>query len=38
MGLYISAEIIKEHHGTIGVESKINKGSTISFCLPAVKQ
>lgn len=38
MGLYISSEIIKEHHGTIGVESKINKGTTISFCLPAVEE
>lgn len=37
MGLYISSEIIKEHHGTIGVESTINKGSVISFSLPVVK-
>jgi two-component system phosphate regulon sensor histidine kinase PhoR len=38
MGLYISAEIIKDHHGTMSVESKIAKGSTISFSLPVLKE
>jgi signal transduction histidine kinase len=34
MGLYISSEIIKRHHGRIWVESKKEAGSTFSFCLP----
>ena len=34
MGLYISSEIIKAHHGNIGVESTFNKGSKFYFTLP----
>jgi two-component system CheB/CheR fusion protein len=34
MGLYISSEIIREHNGKIGVESKLHEGTTISFILP----
>jgi len=34
LGLYISAEIIKRHHGTIGVESEHGIGSTFYFELP----
>jgi two-component system CheB/CheR fusion protein len=34
MGLYISAEIIKEHNGTMSVNSKLNDGSVFSFSLP----
>ncbi|QNK63874.1 PAS domain S-box protein [Pedobacter sp. PAMC26386] len=34
MGLYISMEIIKNHKGTIGVQSRINKGSTFYILLP----
>jgi len=37
MGLYISAEIIKEHNGLMNVKSKINQGSIISFSLPILK-
>ncbi len=33
MGLYISMEIIKSHHGTMGVKSKLNEGSTFYFLL-----
>src|SRR5690606_8092863 len=33
MGLYISMEIIKSHQGTMGVESKIEEGSTFYFML-----
>lgn len=34
LGLYISSEIIKRHHGKIGVESKTGKGSNFYFELP----
>ncbi|MGK2861003.1 MAG: sensor histidine kinase, partial [Chitinophagaceae bacterium] len=34
IGLYISSEIIKEHHGVFEVKSKVNDGSTFSFSLP----
>jgi two-component system phosphate regulon sensor histidine kinase PhoR len=34
MGLYISAEIIKEHNGSMSVSSKLNEGSVFSFSLP----
>jgi two-component system phosphate regulon sensor histidine kinase PhoR len=37
MGLYISAEIIHNHKGEIGAESKLNKGSTFYFELPLVE-
>ncbi len=34
IGLYISSEIIKHHHGRIWVESQKGAGSTFSFSLP----
>lgn len=34
IGLYICAEIIKQHHGTIGVSSEVGEGSTFYFTLP----
>jgi|GEM_PF-697336 len=34
IGLYISAEIIQRHEGSIGVESEEGKGSTFYFTLP----
>ena len=34
IGLYISSEIIKRHHGRIWVESQKGAGSTFSFSLP----
>ncbi|WP_415327607.1 response regulator [Chryseobacterium sp. MMS23-Vi53] len=34
IGLFICSEIIKQHHGTIGVSSIVNEGSTFYFTLP----
>ena len=34
IGLFIAAEIIQRHHGKIGVESKLGKGSEFYFSLP----
>ncbi|MDP9046887.1 MAG: PAS domain S-box protein [Bacteroidota bacterium] len=34
MGLYISAEIIQNHNGTIGVDGELGKGATFYFDLP----
>ncbi|MBA2284725.1 MAG: PAS domain-containing protein, partial [Ktedonobacteraceae bacterium] len=38
IGLYISNEIIKRHHGTIWVESRKGEGATFSFSLPLSRQ
>jgi len=37
VGLFISSEIIKAHHGRIWAESKIGKGSVFYFCIPVMK-
>ncbi|HZX58895.1 MAG TPA: ATP-binding protein, partial [Mucilaginibacter sp.] len=34
IGLYVSAEIVRLHGGTIGVDSEIGKGSSFWFELP----
>jgi PAS domain S-box-containing protein len=34
LGLYIAAEFVKRHGGTIWVESEEGKGATVSFSLP----
>lgn len=34
IGLYICSEIIKQHHGTIGLSSIVGEGSTFYFTLP----
>ncbi len=34
IGLFICSEIIKQHHGNIGVSSKVDEGSTFYFTLP----
>lgn len=36
VGLYLSKEIITSHHGTISVQSKVNKGTTVEVKLPRV--
>ncbi|MEP6595892.1 MAG: PAS domain-containing sensor histidine kinase [Ginsengibacter sp.] len=38
LGLFISAEIIKRHRGTISVKSVKNQGSTFYFSLPVKKR
>lgn len=38
LGLYISAEIVARHGGTIGVESEENKGSVFWFRIPLERQ
>lgn len=35
LGLFICSEIIKAHHGNIGVTSEVGKGSAFWFSLPA---
>ncbi|OGE30812.1 hypothetical protein A2631_03935 [Candidatus Daviesbacteria bacterium RIFCSPHIGHO2_01_FULL_44_29] len=34
LGLYISKEIIEQHHGEIKIKSKVNKGTTVEIILP----
>lgn len=34
IGLYICAEIIKQHNGTYGIESSSNQGTTFYFTIP----
>ena len=34
LGLYIAAEFVRRHHGSIWVESEEGKGTTFSFSLP----
>lgn len=36
IGLYICAEIVKEHEGQIEVKSKVREGSVFSFSLPLI--
>jgi len=37
IGLYICSEIIKQHNGTVGVQSEPGRGSTFYFTLPLTK-
>jgi PAS domain S-box-containing protein len=34
LGLFISAEILKRHNGSLWIESKLGEGSTFNFLLP----
>ena len=34
IGLYICSEIIRQHNGNVGIESKYGSGSTFYFTLP----
>jgi len=36
LGLYISADIVKNHGGTVGVKSKMGRGSEFWFILPLI--
>ncbi|MBS1952948.1 MAG: response regulator [Cyanobacteria bacterium SZAS-4] len=38
LGLAITKAIVEEHHGLIGVDSEVGKGSTFWFSLPAVSK
>lgn len=38
LGLSISYGIIKDHGGTISVESEIGQGTTFTICLPAIEE
>ncbi len=38
IGLYISNEIVKRHHGRLWVESTKGHGSTFSFTLPLFRE
>jgi two-component system CheB/CheR fusion protein len=38
MGLYISAEIINNHNGDIGVQSELGQGATFYFELPLLQK
>lgn len=38
LGLFISSEIIKRHHGSFWIESELGRGSTFYFILPLTDQ
>ena len=37
IGLYLTAEIVRLHGGSVSVESKVNKGTTFAISLPLVQ-
>lgn len=38
LGLFISKSIVERHHGTISVESEVNKGSIFTFSIPVLDE
>jgi len=38
LGLFISKSIVERHHGTISVQSEVNKGSTFTFSIPVLDE
>jgi len=37
LGLLVTRKLVKEHHGTITVQSKPGAGTTFTFCLPFMR-
>lgn len=37
LGLTIAHQIVREHHGVLGVESHVGTGSTFTVCLPTLR-
>lgn len=38
LGLFITSRIVKTHGGNMGIESKVNEGTTVSIILPRIQR